>query len=162
MGAGILPVAIHKDQIYFLFGKDYEKKSWSDFGGSREKNETLWNTAIREGCEELNGFLGSESELRKRVKDNLISLLETNKPIYRSYIFKINYNPNLPIYFNNNFKLMKKKLPDQICKDGLFEKSEIKWVALDDLHTLRYRSFFYHQTMPLLMKKLPDIKNSLK
>jgi len=46
MGGGILPVSIHKGKLYFLFSREYinSKKDgglWSDFGGSKEKNETF-------------------------------------------------------------------------------------------------------------------------
>ena len=62
MGAGILPVALHHDKIFFLFGKENKNADtpgWSDFGGGKEKGERPLTTAIREGYEELSGFLGS-------------------------------------------------------------------------------------------------------
>jgi 8-oxo-dGTP pyrophosphatase MutT (NUDIX family) len=70
MPAGsILPVCIHKNQLYFLFGKEnkFEDSSpgWADFGGGCEPNETPYQTAMREGSEELTGFLGSPSDLKK-------------------------------------------------------------------------------------------------
>ena len=161
MGAGIVPVAVHKGTIYFLFGKEYEDNKWSDFGGGREKNETLWNVAMREGTEELNGFLGTQSELKKQVKQHLITIIESEKPIYRSYFFKVPYDANLPQYFNSNFKLMKKKLPDQIMQDGLFEKSEIRWISIDQLNTIKYRDHYNERIITRLLTQLPDIKNKL-
>ena len=53
MGAGILPVAKFKNKIYFLFASELSDNKWSDFGGKQEKNETIYNTAIREGYEEF-------------------------------------------------------------------------------------------------------------
>jgi len=59
---------------YFLFARERinnnpacsDRGLWSDFGGSRDKGETLKNCAIREGCEELCGFL-SKSLIRERA-----------------------------------------------------------------------------------------------
>ena len=39
MGGGILPVALHNNKLYFLFGKEtfnLSSPGWSDFGGSTE------------------------------------------------------------------------------------------------------------------------------
>ena len=69
VAASILPVTIHKNKLYFLFGKENEledsAKGWSDFGGRVEKNESIFKGALREGSEELTGFLGDPSELKK-------------------------------------------------------------------------------------------------
>ena len=68
MGAGILPVTIFKGSILFLLGKErYNSDYWSDFGGSTIPKETIFQTAIREGYEELDGFLGNKEELYYRV-----------------------------------------------------------------------------------------------
>ena len=62
VGVSILPVSIHNGQLYFLFGKEqaeeYGIQGYSDFGGGREK-ESTFNGAIREGCEEMTGFLAT-------------------------------------------------------------------------------------------------------
>ena len=67
MGGGILPVAEHKGDFYFLFSRerlafsqDKDRGKWSDFGGSREGKETQYQTAIRECFEESNGILGNK------------------------------------------------------------------------------------------------------
>lgn len=60
MGGGIIPVATDGVKVYFLFGKEVEDGKWSDFGGGREKIETPFQTAVREGGEELCGFLDME------------------------------------------------------------------------------------------------------
>ena len=31
MGGGILPVALHKGKLYFLFGKEVSDGQWGDF-----------------------------------------------------------------------------------------------------------------------------------
>ena len=79
MGGGILPVAKHNGRIYLLFSRerkllsnDKDKGKWSDFGGSREKNESQYETAIREGVEESAGILGNKSQLKKTIKNHLV------------------------------------------------------------------------------------------
>ena len=72
MGAGILPTTIHNNKLYFLFGKEnqYEDSAagFSDFGGGTDNNEDFLETAIREGGEELTGFLGSDNDVKSMLK----------------------------------------------------------------------------------------------
>lgn len=142
MGGGILPIALYKGKLLFLFGKEVGEKKWSDFGGGREGNESKFETAIREGCEELNGFLGCQNQLKKLVKSNEIAVIDTKG--LHTYLFLINYDENLTYYFNNNFKFMKQKMPHKISKNGMFEKSEIAWFSIDELkHSPgQFRSFY--------------------
>ena len=67
VAGSILPVTIYKNQLYFLFGKENpmenSSKGWSDFGGGLEHGETPYITALREGSEELTGFLGKSSDI---------------------------------------------------------------------------------------------------
>lgn len=131
MGGGILPVALVKGKLKFLFGKEVVDKKWSDFGGGREGNESKFETAIREGCEELNGFLGCQNQLKKLVMSNKIAVIDTKG--LNTYLFLVDYDENLTYYFNNNFKFMKQKLPHKISRNGLFEKSEIGWFTIEEL-----------------------------
>ena len=60
MGAGILPTTIINNKLYFLFGKENkyaDTPGWSDFGGGTDNKETFMETSMREGAEELTGFL---------------------------------------------------------------------------------------------------------
>ena len=127
MGGGLLPVSYHDNKVLFLLGREYEEKQWSDFGGGREGKETHFETAIREGCEELNGFFGCKTVLRNYVRKNM--LLEVNKNGFTTYVFYVPYDPFLPTYFENNFKLMKSRFPREIAKNGMFEKDKIEWVT---------------------------------
>jgi hypothetical protein len=142
MGAGVLPVAIVKGKLKFLFGKEAGEKKWGDFGGGREGRETKFETAIREGCEELNGFLGCQNQLKKLVKSNEVAVIDTQG--LHTYLFLIDYDENMCHYFNNNFKFMKQKMPHKINKNGLFEKSEIGWFSIEELkHSPgQFRSFY--------------------
>ncbi len=67
MGAGVLPIAIHKKKIYLLFSREEINSNddaglWSDFGGSKDRKETYKQTAIRECHEEANGILGTKKK----------------------------------------------------------------------------------------------------
>ena len=85
MGCGILPVSKQNGKIYFLFGLEEYDNTWSDFGGSSDGTENPYQTAIREGYEELNGFLGSKANLQKIVSKNMILKLKFDN--YTTYLF---------------------------------------------------------------------------
>ena len=161
MGGGILPIAIHNQKLYFLFGREVQDKMWGDFGGGREGKETRFQTAIREGCEELDGFLGCESALKKLVTDNLVSQVDTEK--LRTYLFEIKYDENLPFYFNNHHKFITKHLHNKVNKKGLFEKSQIKWFSIAELKRSR-SSFrpFYRKVLDNLLSISREIETKIK
>ena len=91
MGAGVLPVALYRGAIFILLGQERHNNLWSDFGGSRSGQEDHFDTAIREGTEELNGLLGDESKLKKRLNNDLIVSISNKKDNYKSYLFNIKY-----------------------------------------------------------------------
>ena len=144
MGAGILPVAMCKGVLYLLLGQEHNNNLWSDFGGSSHNNEKPFKTAIREGTEELNGFLGSEEELDDEVESNKI--LSINYEQYTTYIFRIDYNEYLPKYFNNNNKFIEKHAKSIINNkhNGLYEKKNIKWFKLNTFNNVENLSLLRH------------------
>jgi hypothetical protein len=157
MGAGILPTTIHDGKLYFLFGKENEfedsAEGFSDFGGGTDNQESYLETAIREGCEELTGFLGSEKDVRRLLKRSGIYSVDYVSPDpkfpnpYRVHIFPINYDEKLPFYYNNNQRFLQKRLDRKVRKESkIFEKEEIRWVCVDDLIRMKskFRSFFQH------------------
>jgi len=163
MGAGLLPITIHKGTIFLLLGQERSNK-WSDFGGTPNPNESNFNTAIREGGEELNGFLGSGSFLKAKVNDNFIKKVVTediNKS-YTSYLFYIDYDENLEIYFNNNNKFNEKYLQDKINirHNGLFEKKRIKWFKISELK-INLRPF-YNDIINQIIKNKKEIERLIK
>ena len=162
MGAGILPCAKVRGNLFFLFGKETTDGKWSDFGGSPEKNETIFQTAIREGTEELNGFLGSHSELTKHVKEHV--LLDIESDTYTTIIFEIDYDLNLPLYFNNNHNFIKKQIPNELTKEnGLFEKSKIAWFSLQEIQKHRYCFRpFYKKILDKLIEHSNEIKQNMR
>jgi ADP-ribose pyrophosphatase YjhB (NUDIX family) len=71
-GAGILPVAVYKNKIYFLFGKENKHNDtpgWCDFGGGIERGETFVETSLRELEEETCGFISKE-EIIDSIENN--------------------------------------------------------------------------------------------
>lgn len=141
MGAGILPVSLYRGTLFLLLGKE-RNDLWSDFGGSAINKEEIFKTAIREGCEELNGFFGTEEELESIVRKNSIMQIgfeervkKSKKLIYTTFLFDMKYDKNLPYYFNNVNKFAEIHLSEKVNKDhnGLFEKNEINWFSINDL-----------------------------
>ena len=167
MGAGILPVAEHNGKIYFLFGKetfdDSGEVGWADFGGGKEsRDKSTLDTAIREGGEELNGFLGFGKPLYNKVKKHMIHVEKIKH--YTVYMFKIDYNKDLPTYYNNHFRFFSQKLPDVVREhNGLLEKSHIKWFTFDDIWRNR-KTFrpFYQEIIDILLDKEEQIKKKVK
>ena len=141
MGAGLIPCSIHNGKLYFLFGRenkydDSYSNFWADFGGGTDKNETFIETAIREGTEELTGFLGSFDKIKKVLKKGTFNIENTSEGFdtFRTHIFPLEYDEQLPYYYNNNQQFLQKKLDQNIIKKSkIFEKSEIKWFNIDEL-----------------------------
>ena len=145
MGAGVLPVAIHQGQLFFLFGEEFDEHKWIDFGGGAKSGESTLQNAVREACEELDGFLGSCNEIKQLIKNNL--LLKLNLETYTTFLVQIPYDPHLPFYFNNHHKFIKTHLPHLVGKNGLFEKRQIKWMTLADLREKRHQFRNYYKPM---------------
>ena len=90
MGGGVLPVSIRKGEPVFLFSREAvargyrDSGKWSDFGGSKENNETQRETAIRECAEEAAGLLGTPSDVESLI--NKQSVVEINVNYYTTYV----------------------------------------------------------------------------
>jgi 8-oxo-dGTP pyrophosphatase MutT (NUDIX family) len=152
-GSGILPTCIHKNKLYFLFGKEnqYEDSApgFSDFGGGTDGKESYLQTAIREGGEELTGFLGSDDDLKRKLEKHGVYHLDLVSPhhtIYRMHIFPMEYDEKLPYYYNNNQRFLQKRLEPKVIQESkIFEKAEIRWISIDDLPKMRsqFRHYFH-------------------
>jgi 8-oxo-dGTP pyrophosphatase MutT (NUDIX family) len=159
-GASILPVALYKNKLYFLFGKENpfedSAKGFSDFGGGIEPGETAFETALREGSEEMTGFLGTNIELKKRLRktgvykinyrfNDTLDVDSSNKNTYIVHVFPFPYDTGLVKYFNNNHSFLWNKMDTKMLNDSkLFEKIEIDWFCEDDLpkRISEYRPFY--------------------
>jgi 8-oxo-dGTP pyrophosphatase MutT (NUDIX family) len=166
MGGGILPVAIKNNTVYFLFGKENElddTPGWADFGGGKEQGESYLDTALREGSEEINGFLGSAEKLRSIVKKNKISTIKFKE--YTTYIFKMDYDEKLPHYYKNNYDFFSRYLPHVKHKrdNGLLEKAKIRWFSFAELKKEKkeFRSF-YQNIIDLILKEEKHINKKMK
>jgi len=161
MGAGILPTTIHNNKIYFLFGKENkynDTPGWSDFGGGKDSSESQKETAIREGTEELTGFLGLEKDLKKKLNKYGTHIIDNKN--YRTHIFPMEYDDKLPFYYNNNQLFLQKMLdPNIIQKTKIFEKEKIRWIGIDEIGKMKkkFRSF-YQNTIDLILKEQPKIE----
>ena len=164
VAASILPVTIHNGQLYFLFGKENpmedSAKGFSDFGGRVDPGETLMKTALREGSEELTGFLGNPAQLAKLIKKNGGTYKITHND-YHIHIFFLEYDENLPRYYNQNHLFLWNMMDKNVLNDTkLFEKIEIDWFSFTDL-TRRKKEFrnFYQE---MVEKFIADKENIRK
>lgn len=150
--AGILPyIQDENGGIYFLFGRERINNNpgcadhglWSDFGGSRDKGETLKTCAIREGSEELCGFLS-----KSLIKECITS--EISIKTYTTFLVYLNYDKyhTLPDYLNAHYQFMSKHQQIKpLIKDpnnGLYEKDKFTWFSLKDIREKRdqFRPFY--------------------
>jgi hypothetical protein len=172
MGAGILPTAIYKNKLYFLFGKEnkYEKSApgYSDFGGGTDNNENYLQTASREASEELTGYLGNINDIRKLLSKNGTYNIDyhsnDNYKPYRMHIFPFEYNEYLPYYFNNNQKFIQSKLNSSIFKKTkIFEKVKMRWFCINELKRkkMEFRHYFRNIIDKILDEK-DDIMKFIK
>ena len=166
MGAGILPLAVFRSSIYLLLGQERHNNLWSDFGGSSLEGETIYQTAIREGYEETNGFLGEKNEMYKNVEKNLLYELDNNDK-YTSFVYKTKYYQSLPKIYKRNNKFIEFSLPEKIINgdNGLFEKRNIKWFNLNYFDIEENRELvrpYYYPIIEQLLNNKEEIFEILK
>jgi 8-oxo-dGTP pyrophosphatase MutT (NUDIX family) len=158
VAGSILPVALHNNELYFLFGKENpledSAKGWSDFGGGVEKGETPFKTALREGSEELTGFLGDSKELAKHIKKHGgFHHFEQNN--YHIHVIVWEYDENLVKYYNHNHSFLWKRMDKHLLsKTKLFEKIEIGWFSVNDIlqNKIPFR-FFYKEHIEKMLRE---------
>ena len=165
VGAGLLPAAVHKGTIYLLFGRENELNDtpgWADFGGGSKPHESPLDVATREGSEELNGLLGSQSALRKVAVSRKIAELKFRE--YTTIVFKTDYDEKLEEYYENNYRFFEKYLPGakKNPHNGLLEKSEIKWFTFDELRNSRAKfRAFYQNMVDIILEHEDEITRKL-
>ncbi len=168
VGSSVLPATIYKNKLLFLFGKEnpLEKsaKGFSDFGGGMEKGETPYETALREGGEEMTGFLGDEKEIKQMIKKNGGMYKINYNDTYHIHIFFLEYDENLPKYYNNNHEYLWKKMDNKKLKaTKLFEKIEIKWFSIEEMKLMRHKfRHFYREILDKIIENKQEIKNFLE
>ena len=149
-----MPVAYHRGQLYFLFGKEnqYERSApgWSDFGGGADNTEEFTATAAREASEELTGFLGTRADIAAMMRrvGTLAVTLPSDSPKhtdYRMFIVPFEYDDALPFYFNNNRDFLETKLTGKMIQCvRVFEKRQIAWFSFAEMRRRRreFRCYF--------------------
>ena len=164
VAGSILPVTIHNGQLYFLFGKENpledSAKGWSDFGGGVENRETPFQTALREGGEELTGFLGDHNMLRKYIK-KAGGFYKMQHNEYHIHAFFIQHDENLVKYYNQNHQFLWDRMDHQILsKTKLFEKIEIGWFSISDMKR-RMKEFrgFYQEIIKKIIGEEENLRN---
>lgn len=166
VAASILPVCIHNRELYFLFGKENRledsAKGWSDFGGRVENDESIYQGALREGAEEMTGFLGNEHELKKRIRNSGgYHRISHNK--YHVHLFYLPYEPKLVEYYNYNHKFLWDRMDNKLLnKTKLFEKIQLKWYSLSEMkkQRLEFRCF-YQEIVDKFIENEKEIKQFL-
>jgi 8-oxo-dGTP pyrophosphatase MutT (NUDIX family) len=162
VAGAILPITIHKNKLYFLFGKENEladTPGFSDFGGGVEGDETPYTTALREGGEEMTGFLGDGKAIEELALKHggFMTLVHDT---YHIHLFYMDYDMNLPKYYNNNHRFLWERMDkDKLEKTRLFEKSEIAWFSANDMKSRvsEFRKFYQKIITNTLLSKMKNI-----
>ena len=167
VGAGLLPAALHHGCVYLLFGRENELNDtpgWADFGGGTKPKESIMDAAAREGSEELNGLLGSQSQMKHIATKMKVAELKYDS--YTTIVFKTNYDERLEDYYKNNYKFFEKYLPGAKNNptNGLLEKAEIKWFTFAELRKNKssFRKFYQHMVDVVLAHEDMITKNLMK
>jgi len=147
VASSILPIAFHRGKLFFLFGKENEMedsaRGFSDFGGRVEDGESIMDTALREGSEELCGFLGDDAAIKCLLKRGGVFKLSHNQ--YHIHMFLMEYDANLPRYFTNHHRFLWNRMDKDILNDSkYFEKQELRWFSVNDLKNRKseFRPFY--------------------
>ena len=164
MGAGLLPVAMKNGKLYFLFGEERQRpgesaRGWADFGGGSDKGENDLETAAREGSEELTGFLGPASKIKKLLNGRKVEVyVPDNK--YRTYIVPHKYSPDMVTCFNAQAEFLKEYIPSEVLnKNVIYEKSKIKWYSIPEMKREKKKfRFFYRKIIDEIIKKEDEIR----
>jgi len=163
MGAGILPVAFFKGDIYFLFSRETMDRNkcvdWRDFGGTPENNETPRQTAIREGWEETMGFFGNKTAISKLIKDKTIYISKIHKK-YHVYVVEVKMDKTLPKRFRQHYLEMYNKDKSKLSKNGFYEKDKLKWIKLGNLK--RNKHLFTSWYYPIVLDIFDFFNKNLK
>ena len=84
MGAGVIPFAVHKQQLYFLFQTVFKGRKtgyYIDFGGGINPGETFQQAAAREFIEETETMYFSPDKYDLSIARKTISRVNNQLPI---------------------------------------------------------------------------------
>jgi ADP-ribose pyrophosphatase YjhB (NUDIX family) len=167
VGSSILPVTIHKKRLYFLFGKENslaDTPGWSDFGGGVEAGESVHATAMREGGEELTGFLGDGKEIADHIQKHGGTYDLNYNDQYHIHMFYMPYDETLPKHYNRNHRFLWKRMNKRFLNNTkLFEKAEIRWFSENEIRA-RKSEFrrFYQDILDRVLFEMPQIEKFMR
>ena len=165
VGSSILPACFYKGELYFLFGKENslaDTPGWSDFGGGVDPGESVYQTAMREGGEELTGFLGNGKQIGSFIKKNG-GVYKMKYETYHVHLFHLPYNEDLVKHYNDNHQFLWERMNKQfLTNTKLFEKIEIKWFSLREMKKNRnkFRNF-YRNVVDVILSEESNIRKFL-
>ena len=154
--AGILPFCYNQkdNKLYYLLSRESHthpkaSKQFSDFGGSKERNESKISTAAREGYEETCGIFGTDKTIKEHISElPPYMVLKAKYNTYSSFLYQIKYNGDIVLILNRLYNFMKQNLRDVVDEpNGYFEKDQHILVTLDQIKTKFYTKLrpFYRQ-----------------
>lgn len=164
VAGSILPITIYKNRLYFLFGKENpmedSARGWSDFGGRVDDGENPFSAALREGEEELTGFLGDAKTIKEHIRKNGGTYNITHNK-YHVHMFYMDYDENLPKYYNQNHAFLWKKMDNKVLNDTkLFEKIEIGWFSVEQLQARKHEfRRFYQEIVDKFLEQANEIQH---
>ena len=159
VAAGCLPVAWHAGKMYFLFGKEaYNDRApgYSDFTGGLEKNESIYEGALREFAEETTGFFGDVGELDQLIYNNggCLQLDLGERGDYHVHVFRMKMDPVVVECYNRNHAFIYDHVSNHrfLKSTKIFEKIRIDWMTPEEMRRRR-REFrpFYRQIVDQLL-----------
>jgi 8-oxo-dGTP pyrophosphatase MutT (NUDIX family) len=163
VGSSILPACFYKGQLYFLFGRENslaDTPGWSDFGGGVDKGESIYETALREGGEELTGFLGDGKQIERMIK-KAGGVYKMQFETYHIHLFKLKYNEDLVKIYNDSHRFLWQRMSKKYLNNTkLFEKIEIKWFSLDEMKRRKheFRNFYQKVIDETILKQEAQIR----
>ena len=166
VGSSILPACFYKGQLYFLFGRENslaDTPGWSDFGGGVEQGESIYDTALREGSEELSGFLGDSKQIDKMIK-RAGGFYKMQFETYHIHLFHMKHNDDLVKLYNDNHRFLWQRMNKKyLSNTRLFEKIEIKWFSLDEMKRRKdeFRNFYRKVIEETILKEETQIRSFL-
>ena len=140
---GIIPYYYDEgdNETFFLLGKQIYGK-WSPLGGTIERGEQIIDGAIREFIEEIMGLYRKEDIEPYIMEDDKIVTQDYDTIDYH-YLVPFDWEPNLPMFFQNISDFFKRCAGNRRnawglpvlgkCQEGLFEVGEIGWFTLSSL-----------------------------
>jgi hypothetical protein len=116
----------------------------------------------------LTGFLGDAQQLETLIETNgghFPITHQSNRGLYHAHLFRIPYEPLLPLFYKQNHDFLMKTLSKTHFSKNkhLFEKAEITWMTPEEM-VQRKNEFrpFYRLMVEQILATLPSIQEFLK